>query len=129
MALYLREIQPPPKYLHASNPLRFPPQIGVVTSQIAFSKFFNVLPQPVLVWWWCASSSKGQTGVKLGLSSLCYWQTETSCFAVVSLKENTSDMKSFVLTGPDLSCILRQQWRVLNNDRHRSGLMERVQTF
>ena len=35
-ALYLGEIQPPPKYLHASNPLRFLPQKGVVAPQIDF---------------------------------------------------------------------------------------------
>ena len=113
MALYLREIQP--RLLNTftpPTPLRFPPQIGVVTSQIAFSKFFNVLPQPLVMVVW-QLKGWGQTGVKVGLSSLCYWQTETSCFSVkLSLKENTSDMKLLVLTGPDLSCILRQ-WPVM----------------
>ena len=121
MALYLRrEIQPPPKYLHASNSLRFPPQRDVVT-KLLFQCFASTFGLQLKDW--------GQPGVKLAMGSLCYWQTgnQTSCLAV-SLKENTSDMKSFVLIRPPPGRPGGAYWDgqpwILNNDRNirsRSG--------
>ena len=121
MALYLRrEIQAPPKYLHTSNSLRFPPQRDVVT-KLLFQCFASTFGLQLKDW--------GQPGVKLAMGSLCYWQTgnQTSCLAV-SLKENTSDMKSFVLIRPPPGRPGGAYWDgqpwILNNDRNirsRSG--------
>ena len=126
VALYLRrEIQPPPKYLHTSNSLRFPPQRDVVT-KLLFQCFASTFGLQLKDW--------GQPGVKLAMGSLCYWQTgnQTSCLAV-SLKENTSDMKSFALIGCSSvgHTLLLALW-ILNNHCNtdfRNGSLELVQTF
>ena len=98
-ALYLGEIQPPPKYLHASNPLRFLPQKGVVAPQIDFSISspplgfglrrrlgFSVVsfPNPLAVESEEATWVQWVGGQTVKLSGVRYWQTgaeQTSCFA------------------------------------------------
>ena len=82
------------------TPLRFPPQIGVVASPNCLFEIFQCFAStfgPVVVWAQSLGSGRGQVGLKQPLL-LANW--DTSCFAVfaVSLKENTPDMKSFVLT-------------------------------
>ena len=147
-ALYLGEIQPPPKYLHASNPLRFLPRKGVVAPQIDFlisspllgfglRKWlrFRVVGSPNLL----AVEGEEATWVQWGSNCqversplLANWSW-ADFLLCREFKENTSDMKSFALIDCSLvGHTLLLAWWILNkycNTDFRNGSLELVQTF
>ena len=148
-ALYLGEIQPPPKYLHASNPLRFLPQKGVVAPQIDFSMssppfVLGVLeatwvqcsrfPQPTCCWKWGGNlgSVGGGSNCQVERSPLLANWSWADFLLCREFKENTSDMKSFALIGCSSvgHTLLLALW-ILNkhcNTNFRNGSLELVQT-
>ena len=147
-ALYLGEIQPPPKYLHASNPLRFLPQKGVVAPQIDFSISspplgfglrrrlgFSVVsfPNPLAVESEEATRVQWGSNCQVERSPLLANWSWADFLLCREFKENTSDMKSFALIGcSSVGHTLILAWWILNkycNTDFRNGSLELVQTF